>query len=874
MAPTSVGLPWGVTRWGFRGWAVENPTWYKRLRIAAVRSRGIAMDTTTYVRPSRQAALDLARATDLPGLMRRAAGLRDAGFGRPVSYSRKVFIPLTKLCRDVCHYCTFAQPPRPGERAYMTLDEVLDVARRGAEAGCREALFTLGDKPELRYPQAGAELDALGYPTTIAYLVAATRAVWDATGLLPHANPGVVTREELLALREVCPSQGLMLESVSRRLLEPGQAHHGSPDKDPDARLETMRMAGELAIPYTSGILIGIGETREERIESLLALRDLHDEHGHIQEIIVQNFRAKPDTRMADAPDPTLDDLQWTIACARLIFGPDMAIQAPPNLTPDCFGALIRAGINDWGGVSPVTPDHVNPEAPWPHLERLARETAREGKVLTERLTVYPAYVRDLDAWVAEPLRPAVRQGSDAEGFARESAWSPGDPDAVLPAPLLERLREPASPVPAPGMRGLCEKAARGVGLEEAEIATLFSARGDDLLAVVRAADTLRRGVNGDEVTYVVNRNINYTNVCYFKCQFCAFSKGKLSENLRGAPYDLDLDEVARRSEEAWERGATEVCMQGGIHPEYTGATYLDICRTVKAAVPEMHVHAFSPLEVWQGAATLGVPLDAFLRQLQAAGLGTLPGTAAEVLDDEVRRDLCPDKLTTGQWLEVMETAHRVGFRTTATIMYGHIDRPRHWARHLASIRALQARTGGFTEFVPLPFVHMEAPIYLKGLARRGPTFRESLLMHAVARLALHPLVPNIQASWVKLGPRGVHACLNAGVNDLGGTLMNESITRAAGAGFGQELSPERMEALICGAGRTPRQRSTAYGEPAAVQVARSFQAADLRPVVQTPSPGWARDGARPTLVRPGLDADVGENGAPEGAMRQREANR
>jgi FO synthase len=391
---------------------------------------------------------------------------------------------------------------------------------------------------------------------------------------------------------------------------------------------------------------------------------------------------------------------------------------------------------------------------------------------------------------------------------------------------------------------------------------------------VVRAADTLRREVNGDEVTYVVNRNINYTNVCYFKCQFCAFSKGKLSENLRGAPYDLDLDEVARRSEEAWERGATEVCMQGGIHPEYTGATYLDICRTVKAAVPEMHVHAFSPLEVWQGAATLGVPLDAFLRQLKAAGLGTLPGTAAEVLDDEVRRDLCPDKLTAGQWLEVMETAHRVGFRTTATIMYGHIDAPRHWARHLARVRALQKRTGGFTEFVPLPFVHMEAPIYLKGKARRGPTFRESLLMHAVARLALHPLVTNIQASWVKLGPRGVHACLNAGVNDLGGTLMNESITRAAGAGFGQELSPERMEALICGVGRIPRQRSTAYGEPAASQVARSFHAVDLRPIVQTPNPAWARDGARPTLVRPGFDSGAGEIRSPGDQTRQREVNR
>ena len=833
------------------------------------------MDCTTYVRPSRDTALDLVRERDLPALMRRAAALRDTGFGRAVSYSRKVFIPLTQLCRDVCHYCTFAGPPRPGERAYLTLDEVLDVARRGAAAGCREALFTLGDKPELRYPQARAELDALGYPTTIAYLAAAARAVTDATGLLPHANPGVVTRDELLALREVCPSQGLMLESASRRLLERGEVHHGSPDKDPDARLETIRLAGELAIPFTSGILIGIGETREERIESLLALRDLHDRYGHIQEIIIQNFRAKPDTRMAQAPEPTLADLQWTIASARLIFGPDMAIQAPPNLTPDAYGSLLRAGINDWGGVSPVTPDHVNPEVPWPHLDCLARETEREGKALTERLTVYPAYVQRLGAWVAEPLRAAVIRASDAEGFARGSAWSPGDRDAVLPATLLRRLGSPAAPAPTARTRALCDRAARGDGLDESEITELFGARGDDLVAVLRAADALRREVNGDDVTYVVNRNINYTNVCYFRCRFCAFSKGKLSENLRGAPYDLDLDEIARRSAEAWERGATEVCMQGGIHPEYTGATYLEICRTVKAAVPGMHVHAFSPLEVWQGAATLGLSLDTFLRQLRAAGLATLPGTAAEVLDDEVRRELCPDKLSTGQWLEVMETAHRIGFRTTATIMYGHIDRPRHWARHLLRIRELQARSGGFTEFVPLPFVHMEAPIYLKGQARRGPTFRESLLMHAVARLALHPLVPNIQASWVKLGPRGVRACLGAGVNDLGGTLMNESITRAAGAGFGQELPPERMEALICGAGRSPRQRSTTYGEPPEQQVVRSFHAADLRPIVQTPNPAWARDGAPPALVRPGLaERGGGEAHLPVNAKTEWEANR
>ena len=819
------------------------------------------MDSRTYVRPSRDAALDLVRAPDLPELMHLASTLRDVGFGNAISYSRKVFIPLTQLCRDVCYYCTFAQPPTTGERAYLTLDEVVDLGRRGADSGCREALFTLGDKPELRYPQARAELAELGYPTTISYLLAAARAVFNATGLLPHANPGVVTRTELLALREVCPSQGLMLESASRRLLEPGKAHHGSPDKDPDVRLETVRMAGELKIPYTSGILIGIGETREERIASLLSLRDLHDTYGHLQEIIIQNFRAKPGTGMEHAPEPALDDLLWTIACARIIFGPDMAIQAPPNLTPDTFGTLVQAGINDWGGVSPVTPDHVNPEAPWPHLEQLSRETENEGKVLTERLTIYPAYVRRLGIWVAEGLRPAILQGSDSAGFARESSWSPGGRDAVLPKNLLLRIRSTTALNPTSRTKALCAKADYGDALDESEITELFAARGDDFVAVLRAADALRHEVNGDEVTYVVNRNINYTNVCYFRCQFCAFSKGKLSENLRGAPYDLDLDEIARRSVEAWERGATEVCMQGGIHPEYTGATYLDICRTVKAAVPEMHVHAFSPLEVWQGAATLHLSLEEFLRQLKTAGLGTLPGTAAEVLDDDVRRELCPDKLLAGQWLEVMETAHRVGFKTTATIMYGHIDRPVHWARHLRSIRELQERTGGFTEFVPLPFVHMEAPIYLKGKARRGPTFRESLLMHAVARLALHPLVPNIQASWVKMGPRGVHECLDAGANDLGGTLMNESITRAAGAVFGEELSPESMEALISGAGRTPRQRATAYGEPPEQQVTRSFHAADLHPIVQTPAPAWARSGASETLVRPGLEVDSAEVG-------------
>ena len=794
------------------------------------------MDPQVYSRPNRDEAYGLLSNPDLPTLMHHAATLRDEGFGAAVTYSRKVFIPLTKLCRDVCHYCTFAQPPKPHEKAFLSIDEMVTIARQGAAAGCREALFTLGDKPELRYSQARKELTGLGYSTTIEYLVAASKAVLDETGLFPHANPGVVTKDELFELKKTCPSQGMMLESVSPRLLERGKAHFGSPDKAPDVRLDTMRLAGELKIPYTTGILIGIGETRAERIESLLALRDLHDTYGHIQEIIIQNFRAKEGTVMADAKEPSLDDLLWTIACARIIFGPEMAIQAPPNLSGNTFDTLLDAGLNDWGGVSPVTPDHVNPEAPWPHLDLLADKTKAAGKTLVERLTVYPKYLRSMDDWIGDELKTALLQGTDADGFAREDTWCPGDSDAQLPESLLTDIGSTAALHVSTRIEDLCSKASKTPPLSASEITELFMARGDDVVAILRTANELRQQVNGDEVTYVVNRNINYTNVCYFRCQFCAFSKGKLSENLRGAPYDLDLGEIGRRSIEAWERGGTEVCMQGGIHPEYTGDTYLQICRTVKSAVPEIHVHAFSPLEVWQGAETVNLSLPEFLTALKEAGLGTLPGTAAEILDDEVRAELCPDKLTTAQWLEVMEAAHSVGFRTTATIMYGHIDRAVHWGRHLRRIRDLQVKTGGFNEFIPLPFVHMEAPIYLKGRARKGPTFRETLLMHAVARLALHPVVHNIQASWVKMGARGVAECLNAGANDLGGTLMNESITRAAGASFGEELPPREMETVISSLGRVPKQRTTGYGSPSQSQMSRSYAAVNLLPVTQTPA--------------------------------------
>ncbi len=779
----------------------------------------------------------LAEAAELGPLLEAAAILRDRGHGNLVSYSRKVFIPLTRLCRDVCHYCTFARPPRPGERAYLSRDEVLAIARAGAAAGCKEALFTLGDKPERRYKAAARELAELGHPTTVSYLAEVADLVLRETGLLPHANPGVMAAEEIAGLRRVSVSQGIMLESASERLCERGGPHHGSPDKRPAARLETIRLAGELRVPFTSGILIGIGETRPERVEALLALRDLHRRHGHLQEIIVQNFRAKPGTRMARAPEPDLDDLLWTVAVARLVFGPAMTIQAPPNLSPDAYPRLIGAGLNDWGGVSPVTPDHVNPEAPWPHLEELRRHTAAAGKLLVERLAVYPRYALEAARWQDGPLVPHVLRAIDGDGYAREDWWPGAEvpiPDAYAARAALPR-RSWGNSV-APDLVAILDKAAAGEALAEAEVVRLFGARGDEFDAVCVAADEVRRRVNGDVVSYAVNRNINYTNICYFRCQFCAFSKGKLSENLRGAPYDLGVDEIVRRAREAWDRGATEVCMQGGIHPRYTGETYLAICRAVKAAVPAIHVHAFSPLEVWQGAQTLGVGLREFLARLRDEGLGTLPGTAAEVLDDEVRATLCPDKINTDQWLHVMAEAHALGIRTTSTIMYGHVERPIAWARHLLRLKALQARTGGFTEFVPLPFVHMEAPVYLKGRARKGPTFREAVLMHAVARLVLHPQITNIQVSWVKMGVDGVKACLRSGANDLGGTLMNESITRAAGGEHGQELPPERMEQIIRSIGRAPAQRTTLYGSVPEERRWASFAAPPLLPMMHTPS--------------------------------------
>jgi FO synthase len=770
---------------------------------------------------------DRLETSPLAELMVEAAALRDAGHGRVMSYSRKVFIPLTRLCRDVCHYCTFAEKPRAGRAAYLSPEEVLAIARAGAKAGCTEALFTLGDKPELRWRQAREALAEAGHASTIEYLVAMCDLVLRETGLLPHANPGVMNAAELCALRDVTASQGIMLESASERLCAPGGVHHGSPDKHPAVRLEVLNNAGRARIPFTTGILIGIGETRAERLEALRAIAESHARYGHVQEVIIQNFRAKPRTKRADADEPDLDDLLWTIASARIILGAQANIQAPPNLSPGTYPSLIAAGINDWGGISPVTPDHVNPEAPWPTIASLTEKTARMGKVLVQRLPAYPAYLRSPRDWFAPRIATAMLRASDAAGFARGDDWSPGALTSPrLAAPLLVKADAALS--------ALVERAAQGERLDAPAIETLFTARDVDQAHVMAAADRLRHAVAGDTVRYVVNRNINYTNICSYRCSFCAFSKGKTHEALRGPAYDLDHAEITRRAKEAWERGATEVCLQGGIHPDYTGATYEAICRAIKQAVPGMHIHAFSALEIHQGARTLGLSLSAFLTRLRDAGLGTLPGTAAEILDDEIRSIICPDKVNTDEWQAVMRAAHGLGLRSTATIMFGHVEAPLHWARHLLVLRDLQAETGGFTEFVPLPFVHMEAPMYLRGLARRGPSFHEALLMHSVARLVLHPHFTNIQTSWVKMGPEGAAMALQAGANDLGGTLMNESISRAAGTEHGQEFPPEAMERLILSIGRQPMQRSTTYGTVTREREQASRCAEPLVPLVQT----------------------------------------
>ncbi len=734
--------------------------------------------------------------------MTEAAAVRDLAHGRRVTYSPKVFIPLTRLCRDRCGYCTFATAPARVEAAYLSPDQVLEIARAGAAAGCHEALFTLGERPEDRYPAARDWLDANGYASTVDYLVAMCRLVITETHLLPHANAGALYPDELAALRAVSPSQGMMLETLAAV-----PAHEGSPDKEPARRLATLDAAGELAIPFTTGILVGIGETRQDRVDALEAIATSHRRYGHVQEAIVQNFLPKAGTAMHKADPCPPDDYLEAIALARLILPAEVHVQAPPNLSDD-FGRLLGAGIDDWGGVSPVTADHVNPERPWPAVERLREVTEAAGHVLAPRLTVYPEYALDPGRWLDEGLRFPVLDHSDAEALGRDDQWYSGagtPPPVLVPGPTTT-----TGPVAA-----ILDGVLAGHEVSEDEIVTLFSARGPEVAAVAETADQLRQQAVGDVVTFVHNRNINYTNVCTFKCRFCGFSKGPLSLNLRGNPYLLTLDEIAGRVREAADLGATEVCLQGGIHPDFDGDYYIDVARAVHEAVPEMHIHGFTALEVTEGAKRLGEPLAAYLVRLQEAGLKTLPGTAAEILDDEVRAVLCPDKINTEEWLEAHRTAHSVGLRSNITIMFGAIEQPRSWARHLVRTRDLQKETGGFTEFVPLPFVHMATPMYLQHKARRGPTFREVVLMHAVGRIAYHGLIDNIQCSWVKLGVTGARQLLQAGVNDLGGTLMDENISRAAGAEHGQGLEEADFREIVEPLGRRLEQRTTLYGRVA-----------------------------------------------------------
>ena len=808
-----------------------------------------------------------ARGTDLDALGEAAGQVRDAGLsaaGRPgvVTYSRKVFIPLTRLCRDRCHYCTFATVPGRLPAPYLSPDEVLDIARRGAELGCKEALFTLGDRPEARWSQAREWLESRGYDSTLDYLRAMAIAVLEQTGLLPHLNPGVMSWEELARLKPVAPSMGMMLETTATRLWsEPGGCHYGSPDKEPAVRLRVLTDAGRLNVPFTTGILVGIGETLSERVDALFEIRRIAREYGGIQEVLVQNFRAKPDTAMRSVPDVDFAEYAATVAVARLVLGPRMRIQVPPNLSePGEVATLLRSGVDDLGGVSPLTPDHVNPERPWPHLDDLARLTEQTGLTLVERLTAHPEYVLAGEPWIDPRVLPHVRALADPDtGLAVADRcptglpWQEPDPDwgssgrVDLHTAIDEEgrrtdrrsdfdaaygdwdaVRERVSQLDARAAQGAPHRldgeiasALRSAerdpaGLSDQEALALINAEGAELDALCALADAIRHDTVGDAVTYVVNRNINFTNVCYTGCRFCAFAQRRTDADA----YTLSLAEIGERAEQAWAAGATEVCMQGGIHPDLPGTAYFDIAAEVTRRCPDLHVHAFSPMEVVNGATRTGLSIRDWLVRAKESGLGTIPGTAAEILDDEVRWILTKGKLPTATWIEVVTTAHEVGLRSSSTMMYGHVDAPHHWVAHLRLLARIQAQTGGFTEFVGLPFVHQNAPLYLAGAARPGPSMRDNRAVHAMARLLLHGRIDNIQCSWVKLGVEGCQTLLRGGVNDLGGTLMEETISRMAGSQHGSARTIAELEEIAAGIGRPARQRTTTYGEVPAERLA------------------------------------------------------
>ncbi|MFC5250303.1 MULTISPECIES: bifunctional FO biosynthesis protein CofGH [Streptomyces] len=867
----------GTDRETHAGPAAGRPT-ANAMRRALKRARdGVALDA------GEAAVLLQARGEDLRDLCASAARVRDAGLeaaGRPgvITYSKGVFIPLTRLCRDKCHYCTFVTVPgklrRDGHGMFMSPDEVLDIARRGAEMGCKEALFTLGDKPEDRWPEAREWLEAHGYDDTLSYVRAMAIRVLEETGLLPHLNPGVLSWTDFQRLKPVAPSLGMMLETTAERLWsEPGGPHYGSPDKEPAVRLRVLEDAGRSNVPFTTGLLIGIGETYEERAESLFALRRIQRAYHGIQELIMQNFRAKPDTAMRGMPDAELEELAATIAVARHIMGPSTRIQAPPNLVDGEYQLLIDAGIDDWGGVSPLTRDHVNPERPWPQIDELTERCAAAGFELRERLPIYPEFLQRGEPWLDPRLLPHVRALADPEtGLAVEDApvvgrpWQEPDEGFTMSSSGRtdlhhtidtegrttdrrddfdevygdwEALREAAAPGMAPERidsdvrQALAQAADDPTRLTDAEALALLHADGPALDALCTLADELRRDTVGDDITYIVTRNINFTNVCYTGCRFCAFAQRRTDADA----YTLSLSQVADRAQQAWDVGAVEVCMQGGIHPDLPGTAYFDIARAVKERVPGMHVHAFSPMEVVNGATRTGLSIREWLSEAKAAGLDSIPGTAAEILDDEVRWILTKGKLPTATWVEVVKTAHELGIRSSSTMMYGHVDQPRHWLGHLRLLAEIQQETGGFTEFVTLPFIHTNAPVYLAGIARPGPTTRDNRAVTAMARVLLHPHITNIQTSWVKLGADGAAEMLRSGANDLGGTLMEETISRMAGSSYGSYRSIQDLIAIADRAGRPARPRTTAYGpvpeERQAAALASDGHLPELLPVVE-----------------------------------------